>query len=361
MFVIPAHLYRKWLDSMNRQTPANKGNHHEIWLSRLQFVWISYTVFYVSMGHFRSDLLAPAGFSSSLSITLGAAIIVAIMLRTLAASSAEESSTTLQIILVPWVFFMENTVDRHDYTGFAFSCLFFLLIGWLIWMRNDSPSDKKLRRYTVFIVMLIASVCSFVQLIATVILKHVDSNVLDTPDRYYIIGYHGFGIAVGVIVSLWFGVRLLPRSLPLSSKSPVDSRLSMTVPCLVIFSLLVVGVFHANECRMVRNFGENARWFSAAYSFVHVLVLMVLVPVVVKFERTNDAPFLCLATLLAYLLPSLLLSTLIWELSALSQNQNFLVRWLLFEYMPGVTLGLSFLLSVVWGGKLISRMVSTEP
>ena len=345
---------------MNRQTPVNEGSRYDICLSRLQFVWISYTVFYVSIGHFHPDLLVPASFYSSLFITIGAAIIVAIMHRILVASSTGESSTALHITLVPWVFFMENTVNRDDYTGFAFSSLFFLLIGWSIWTQNDNFSEKKRRQYTVFIVMLTASVCSLVQLIVTVILKHIDSNLLKVGG-YYIVGYHGFGIAVGLIVSLWFGFHILARDIQSQRTISVDLRLGVTMSCFIIFILLVMGVFYANKCRLIVNFGENALWFSATYSFVHVFVLIVLVFVVVKFKRMCSTLFLCLAIFLVYFLSSLPISILIWELSALSQNHNFLVRWLLFEYIPGVTLGLSFLLSVVWSTKLISRMASTEP
>lgn len=367
MFVISIHLHRKWYDSMNRQTSVNEGNRHDICLSRFQFVWISYTVFYVSIGHFHPDLLVAASFYSSLFITIGATIIVAIMHRILVANSTEESSTALHITLVPWVFFMENTIDRDDYTGFAFSCLFFLLIGWSIWTQNDDSSEKKHRQYTVFIVMLTASVCSLVQLIVTVILKYIDSSLLQVdPDLlkvrgYYIIGYHGFGVAVCLIVSLWFGFHILARDVQSQRISSVDFRLSVTMSCFIIFILLVVGVFYANRCRMIVNFGENALWFSAAYSFVHVFVLIILVFVVVKFKQMSNILFLCLATFLLYFLSSLPISILIWELSALSQYHTFLVRWLLFEYIPGVTLGLSFLLSVVWSRKLISRMASTEP
>lgn len=350
---------------MNHQTPVNEGNHYDIWLSRLQFVWISYTVLYISTGsmeRLRSVPLVPGSFYSSLLITIGAAIVVAIMFRTLAANSAEESSTALHIVLVPWIFFMENTVKSGDHIGFAFSCLFFLLIGWLIWMQNDSPSEKRRRQYTVFIVMLTALVCSFVQLIVTVALKHVDSSDILGRGQYYIIGYHGFGIAVGVIVSLQFGLHLLRRNLPLPGKSPVDLRSGVTAFCLIIFVLLAVGVFHANKHRMICNFGENAPWFGAAYSFVHVFVLAGLVFLVVKLRWMNNTLLLSLAILLAYpLLSSLLVSMLIWEFSTLSQGQDFLKRWLLFEFIPGVTLGLSFLLSVVLGRRLISRMVPSEP
>lgn len=323
-------------------------------LSRLQFLWILYTVVYVSISHALPDFITPSAFLSSLLITMGSTIVLAITLYSLQVRDPTALNNVLFVILIPWVFFMENTMDRDDHVAFAFASIFFALIGWLIWNSHVEKADISYRRYTVFISMFSAIVCSFVQLVVTNLVKHMDT-VLFPAHEYYLIGYHGMGIAIGLLVALWFGVRLLPMRM-LSDGPPVEGIYPKLI-CLLVVLLMALVVYLTYRSRLTCYFGDRALSFVTAYTIVHAVVPLFTMHFALKLGSARATSRIFLAMAIIYpILSSVLASIIVWEFSIVIELQHFLTRWLVFEYIPSLTLGLSLVLSMLGAKTLISRV-----
>ena len=325
----------------------------EIWLLRIQLLWIMYTLVYIFFGVYYHNAAI-----SSLLITIGAALITMLMLHNFIEDNTNKITNTLYIALVSWAFLIEKSISDHkDYIGGVFAIVFSSLVGWILWMRQDNPKKRHLQ-YTIFIVMLTAVICSLVQLIVNVSIKFIDEELIPRS-AYYIVGYHGFGTAVAIIGSLWYGSRLLPVIFP--RIHTMNGELDTKIPCIALFLILVTGVFYGNQTRIHSNFEDAAWLFSMAYSLLFVFFLIFSIFVVLQFDNTFKVSTLFLLLGIFYPISTSFLSAiLIWYNSELSHEQNFVVRWLVFEYVPSFTFGVAFLASVIFGRNLCMHMTRVE-
>ena len=315
-----------------------------VWVSRLQFIWIFYTIVYISIGHQFSKFLTPREWPSSLLITIGSAIVLSIMFHSLHERNSREVNNRLFIILVTWVFFIENTISRDDLFGFVFSSIFFVLIGWLIWASSVEKFKLIHQRYTVFIAMLSAIVCSFIQLAITLLIKYIDAEIF-SDHKYYLVGPHGLGIFVALIVALWFGIRLL--SMPEFTDFMALKNFFPRLFALAIALLMVPLLYFAYECRLNSYFGDRALIFVMAYTIVQVLTLLIIIHITIGVKKTPPALVIFVVIAIAYpVISSILASIVIWVLCLQNDDHLFLVRWLVFEYLPSFTLGLSLFISI---------------
>ena len=325
----------------------------DIWILRIQLFWVMYTLVYILCGNYIKS-----AFISSLLITIGGGLIALLLLHNLKEKDTEKINNIVYIALISWAFLIEKSVNEHnDYLGGVFALVYAFFIGWLLWMRHSNPFKKYLK-YTVFLVLFVSAICSFTQLFVTVGIKSIDHRFF-TASEYYIIGHHGFGTAVGLIASLWFGARLLPQSLP--DNDLAHQGMNTRFHCIVLLVILILGVFFGNEKRLLAHFESNAIWFSVIYSVVYVFSLIYCISFCLKSKGTTEILRRIVMISIFYpIFTSLVASLVIWNYSLLSAEQNFLNRWLIFEYLPTITFSLVFLASIIAARRLSSHVVCVK-
>lgn len=173
----------------------------EIWNTRLQLLWLGFTVFFVLIGEFFKDR-----WVSSLLATFGALLILLMVSQILHSVNLVKSRPTFLLAFASILVLGQESLKVYDdKLAFVFCLILALSLGVLAWVENERLS--RLIRVKIFTVLVLVVYLSFSQLIITILIKHFISIGL-LSSKVYLIAPHALGMNIGFLIGSLFALKL---------------------------------------------------------------------------------------------------------------------------------------------------------
>jgi len=285
-----------------------------IWNYRLQLLWVAFTALYISVGTFYIDQ-----WVSSLMVTMGAILILALVAHILPSKDISSVRPTLLLAFASCLFLTQESLNVYeDELAAAFSAIIGVCCALLAWIEHEQAS--KILRRMVFSVLILLVATSISQLLATLIIKSMISHQV-VREEVYIIAPHSLGVAAGAMLGFSYGSYLVKNS-------PHNLVLWRTILSFVVFFILatITGyLFNDKRIALISSEIVVGVAYTAVYTFLYLIIVLKFVAIYITNNNSTRIKIPCLVDFLVFL-------PIVICLSSLATNALFFAHFSPIDY-----------------------------